>query len=115
LISRNSCRAGCNDNGGRATGPSSVVAAAMTVIAQPARDIAEPSRVFDARSVSRRLRHQIVYEALDSMPRGATLRYIGAYYPIGLMEQLVHRYEGRLTHRFVEIGSDRVVIDLSLD
>ena len=92
-----------------------VANAAMTVIEPPVRDVAEPLRVFDARSVSRRLRHTIVYEALDTMPRGALLRYIGSYYPIGLMEQLVHRYEGRLTHRFVEVGSERVVIDLSLD
>ena len=87
----------------------------MTVIDRPARDATAPFRVFDARSVSRRLRHQIVYDALDTMPPGASLRYIGAYYPIGLMEQLVHRYEGRLTHRFVEVGAERVVIDLALD
>jgi len=87
----------------------------MTVAHKPAPELAEPYRVFDARSVSRRLRHEIVYEALDKLPAGQTFRYIGTYYPIGLMEQLVHRYEGRLSHRFVEVGADRVVIDLSLD
>ena len=79
------------------------------------RDTTEPFRVFDARSVSRRLRHQVVYDALDTLPPGATFRYVGTYYPIGLMEQLVHRYEGRLTHRFVEVSAERVVIDLTLD
>ncbi len=87
----------------------------MTVARKSAPEVAEPYRVFDARSVSRRLRHEIVYEALDKLPAGKTFRYIGTYYPIGLMEQLVHRYEGRLTHRFVEVGAERVVIDLSLD
>jgi uncharacterized protein (DUF2249 family) len=75
----------------------------------------EPHRVFDARSVSRRLRHEIVYDALDKLPPGATFRYIGAYYPIGLMEQLVHRFGARLKRRFVEVGAERVVIDLTLD
>ena len=87
----------------------------MTIAYKPAATEAQPLRVFDARSVSRRLRHQVVYEALDKLPSGATFRYVGTYYPIGLMEQLVHRYEGRLTHRFVEVGADRVVIDLTLD
>ncbi len=91
------------------------VLAAMTVAYRLATETAEPLRVFDARSVSRRLRHEIVYEALDKLPPGATFRYVGTYYPIGLMEQLVHRYEGRLTHRFVDVGADRVVIDLALD
>jgi uncharacterized protein (DUF2249 family) len=86
----------------------------MTVARHPAPEVVEPYRVFDARSVSRRLRHEIVYDALDHLPAGETFRYIGTYYPIGLMEQLVHRYEGRLTHRFVEVGADRVVIDLCL-
>jgi uncharacterized protein (DUF2249 family) len=81
----------------------------------PAIETAQPRRVFDARSVSRRLRHQIVYEALEQLAPGDTLRYIGAHYPIGLMEQLVHRYGRRLVHRFVDVSADRVVIDLALD
>jgi uncharacterized protein (DUF2249 family) len=87
----------------------------MTVVHKPAPQAVEPYRVFDARSISRRLRHEIVYEALDALPQGETFRYIGSYYPIGLMEQLVHRYEGRLKHRFVEVGAERVVLDLTLD
>ena len=94
--------------------PLSLPSSAMTVAYHTAPETTEPFRVFDARSVSRRLRHEVVYEALDELPAGATFRYIGAYYPIGLMEQLVHRYGRRLTHRFVEVGTDRVVIDLAL-
>jgi uncharacterized protein (DUF2249 family) len=87
----------------------------MTVVEPAVRDATEPYRVFDARSVSRRLRHQLVYEALDALPAGATFRYVGVYYPIGLMEQLVHRYGSRLTHRLVEASAERVVIDLTID
>ena len=87
----------------------------MNAALKTAPDVAQPFRVFDARSVSRRSRHEIVYDALEKMPAGETLRYIGLYYPIGLMEQLVHRYGRRLTHRFVDVGVDRVVIDLTLD
>jgi uncharacterized protein (DUF2249 family) len=76
---------------------------------------AEPVRVFDARSISRRLRHQLVYDALEQLPPHATLRYVGTYYPIGLMEQLIHRYAGRLTYQLREVSGERVVIDLALD
>jgi len=113
LISRKAAARRWNDNGG--SQPARRVAIFAMTVAHKTADVAEPFRVFDARSVSRRMRHEVVYDALDKLPPGATFRYIGAYYPIGLMEQLAHRYEGRLTHRFVEVGADRVVIDLMLD
>jgi hypothetical protein len=73
LISRKARETGCHDNGGNAnlpTGPSqAMIAAANTVL--PAT---EPYRVFDARSISRRMRHEIVYEALEQLPPGATFR-----------------------------------------
>jgi uncharacterized protein (DUF2249 family) len=114
LISRKAADRDCHHNGVRATGPRSVIRT-MNVVLKTAPDTDQALRVFDARSVSRRSRHEIVYDALEQLPEGGTLRYIGLHYPIGLMEQLVHRYGRRLTHRFVEIGVDRVVIDLTLD
>jgi uncharacterized protein (DUF2249 family) len=75
----------------------------------------EPRRTFDARSVSRRMRHDIVYKALDAMPAGEALRYIGLQYPVAMMEQLEHRYGERLAQDFVESDAEHVVIDFSLD
>ncbi|MBK7791774.1 MAG: DUF2249 domain-containing protein [Betaproteobacteria bacterium] len=73
-----------------------------------------PAQTLDARSLSEHLRHELVCEALEQLPSGATFRYIGGQYPIVLMEEILLRYGARLTYRFVESDADHVVIDLTL-
>lgn len=74
-----------------------------------------PLHTFDARCLSARMRHEVVCEAMESLPSGGTFRYIGSEYPIVLMEELADRYGSRLSHQFVASDADHVVIDLTLD
>jgi uncharacterized protein (DUF2249 family) len=78
------------------------------------QDAMAPLQTLDARSLSEHLRHELVCEALEKLPSGATFRYIGGQYPIVLMEEVLQRYGSRLTYRFVESDADHVVIDLTL-
>ncbi len=74
-----------------------------------------PHQTLDARSLSEHLRHELVCEALENLPSGATFRYIVGQYPIVLMEELLQRYGSRrLKYRFVESDGDHVVIDITL-
>jgi uncharacterized protein (DUF2249 family) len=88
---------------------------AMQTASLSAERATAPLRTFDARCISGRMRHEVVYEAMEALPSGGTFRYIGSEYPIVLMEELVERYGNRLAHKVVDSDADHVVMDLTLD
>ena len=66
---------------------------------------------FDARGVAKRFRQVAIFAALDTLRRGETMRFVNEDDPRALLEQVAHRYGGTILVRYVERGTDRVVVD----
>ncbi len=66
---------------------------------------------FDARGIAKRFRQAAIFASLDTLRRGETMRFVNDHDPLPLLDQIVHRYGGALTIRYLERGNERVVID----
>jgi uncharacterized protein (DUF2249 family) len=66
---------------------------------------------FDACGIAKRFQQAAVFAALDTLRRGETMRFVNDHEPRLLLDQIAHRYGGKMLIRCVERAPERVVID----
>ena len=66
---------------------------------------------FDARGIAKRFRHAAIFAAVDVLRPGETMRLVSECDVVPLQEQMRRRYGTAVTSRFVERGTERIVVD----
>lgn len=70
---------------------------------------------FDARGISKRLRHAAIFGALESLGDGEAMRFINDHDPLPLLQQIIHRYQGQVRIHYQQRDVGNVVIDFVVD
>lgn len=69
---------------------------------------------FDARGISRCVRHAAILGALDALKPGAVMRLVDDHDPLPLLSQLRQRFGRTLAVGYVDRAPDKVVIDFAM-
>ncbi|MFC5431854.1 MAG: DUF2249 domain-containing protein [Paraburkholderia sp.] len=67
---------------------------------------------FDARGLSKRLRHASIFAALESLDHGETMRFVNDHDPLPLLQQIQQRYGNQVQVNYVQRAAEGVVIDM---
>ena len=69
---------------------------------------------FDARGVSKRLRHAAIFGALESLEDGETMRFVNDHDPLPLLGQIQQRYGSQIGIAYVAREPGNIVIDFTV-